>query len=140
MFVIIEKNESSVPSDKDITKAMTDSGGTVDSIEDENTSKKGTFTGEVNHTVFEQTLKRVTGKRGVPWEFEWGDALAESADALVESQATPYTVNIALPDATVNDLLAENFIMYGFKAVQATQGAVGHKSGSRLTSFPRVSA
>ncbi|HEY6553563.1 MAG TPA: hypothetical protein VI669_09415 [Vicinamibacteria bacterium] len=36
--------------------------------------------------------------------------------------ATPYTVNISMSPDTVQSLLASNYYLYGFKAVQATQG------------------
>jgi hypothetical protein len=118
-FVTIEKNQNSVPSDQDITTAMTESDGTVTSIEGNNASKTVKFTGTVNHTDFENNLIAVAKGRRTSWNFVWADSVNGHVDEL---GATSYEIDITMSAATVTALVNGNYNMYGFKAVQAAQG------------------
>ena len=51
-FVTVEKNDKSAPSEADMKKAMTDSGGTPGAVTGDNASRTLTYTGTVNHTVY----------------------------------------------------------------------------------------
>ncbi len=119
MSVTIEKNQASVPSDQDITTAMTSSGSTVAAITGNNASKTVDFTGTVNHTTFENELIEVARGRRTSWNFVWADADDDADDEL---GATPYEIDITMSPDTVTALVNGNYNMYGFKAVQAAQG------------------
>jgi hypothetical protein len=139
-FVIIEKNTSSVPSDQDIRQAMSDSGGAVTAVDGNNASKNVTYTGEVNHTVFENNLIKVAKGKRTSWNFTFADRAGADTGAgtgvlsLADYQpngvqaangglgATQYEIDITMSPATVTALVDGNFNLYGFKAVQTTQG------------------
>ncbi|MDJ0593389.1 MAG: hypothetical protein QNJ72_25950 [Pleurocapsa sp. MO_226.B13] len=128
MFVIIEKNQKSVPSDEDITKAMKESGGTVTKIEGNNSSKKVTFTGDVDHNTFQNNLEKVAKGKKTSWNFVWADSESSIVQfsnlTAEEAAATDFSVTITMNQTTVDDLNHNKFILYAFKAVQTTaQGA-----------------
>jgi hypothetical protein len=95
-FVIIEKNKKSPPSDAAIEKAMTMASGQVVTIESESDSKTVTFTGEVNHTVFQNALETTGSGNKLSWNFHWGDAaqLAVASAALSGVSGTKYSITI----------------------------------------------
>jgi len=120
-FVRIEKNENSVPSNSEISTAMTYSGGKVISITGDNASKRVDYDGTVNHTRFESELRTVAGGRSTSWNYAWADG---SADVVVpaEPDLTPYEIDITMTQGTVTALESGKYSLFGFKAVQATQG------------------
>lgn len=78
-FVIVEKNNNNVPSEQQLEAALSAVGGDPIAIEGTPASRKITFTGEVNHTDFENELiSKVSGARRTSWNFVWGDALQTS--------------------------------------------------------------
>lgn len=136
-FVIIRKLDNSVPSDQIIRKAMKESGGEVTAIEGGNTEKRVDFTGEVNHTVFENNLIEAGKGRRSSWEFQWAE-MAEEAEEGVPAlgamayqpsgngqapvqglRATQYEVDVEIPSDSVRRLSELGFNLYAFKAVQA---------------------
>lgn len=137
-FVIIEKNDASVPSDPDIRKAMTESNGTVTAIDGNNAKKRVDFTGTVNHTVFENNLIKVAGGKRNSWNFAWADdsedtAMEDELHLMAQTQngvharadalgATQYEIDVTMSPDTVTALVQGNYNLYAFKAVQATQG------------------
>lgn len=78
-FVIVEKNQSSVPSEADLKKAMFESDGTPVDVTGDNASRKMTYTGLVNHTVFENKLIEVAKGKGTSWNFTFADATVSAA-------------------------------------------------------------
>jgi hypothetical protein len=147
-FVVIEKNQASVPSDQDISTALVQSGGAAISIQGTNASKRVDFSGVVNHTVFENNLIAVAKGKRTSWNFTWADGTetetglegAELDDtfasitAQVTVGATPYEIDITMAPATVTALLNGNYNLYGFKAVQAAQGGGAPLVWFQLTS------
>ncbi|WP_256219546.1 hypothetical protein [Pseudomonas sp. PAMC 26793] len=82
-FVIIEKNNNNVPSEHQLEAALKAVGGTPVASEGSPASRKVTFTGEVNHTDFENELiNTVPRSRRTSWSFVWGDALQTSLISL----------------------------------------------------------
>jgi len=77
-FVIVEKNQSSVPSEADLKKAMVESGGKPGVVTGNNTSRKLTYTGTVNHTVYENKLIEIAKGKRTSWNFVWADARVSS--------------------------------------------------------------
>lgn len=73
MFVEIEKNKKSVPSNEDIRKAMRESGSDVTNIEGNNSHKRVDFIMEVNHNDFENNLIKVAKGKRTSWNFTWAD-------------------------------------------------------------------
>ena len=55
-FVKVEKNQSSAPSEADMKKAMVESGGKPGEVTGTNAARTLTYTGVVNHTVYELSL------------------------------------------------------------------------------------
>ncbi|TPG78257.1 hypothetical protein [Pseudomonas arsenicoxydans] len=78
-FVIVEKNQSSVPSEADLKKAMVESGGTPGEVTGTNASRKMTYTGLVNHTVFENKLIDIAKGKRNSWAYSWADATVSAA-------------------------------------------------------------
>ncbi len=72
-FVIVEKNQSSVPSEADLKKAMGDSGGKPGEVTGTNANRKMNYTGLVNHTVFENKLIEVAKGKRNSWNFTFAD-------------------------------------------------------------------
>ncbi|MGL6244599.1 hypothetical protein [Pseudomonas sp.] len=77
-FVKVEKNQSSAPSEADLKKAMTESGGTPGEVTGNNESRKLTFTGTVNHTVYENNLIKIAKGKRTSWNFVWADSKVSS--------------------------------------------------------------
>jgi|CXWL01.1.fsa_nt_gi hypothetical protein len=74
-IVIVEKNQNSAPNDIQLRGAIEAGGGVLVSVEGDNASRTVTFTGEINHTDFENNLiNTVHGARRTSWNFVWGDA------------------------------------------------------------------
>jgi hypothetical protein len=148
-FVIIEKNQASIPSSQDITKAVSESGGAVTTVQGGNASKRVDYTGTVNHTVFENKLIQVAKGKRTSWNFDWADAevsrhangngngngnvsvngngnglsaRAAGGIGVGQLEATQYEIDITMSPATVTALVTGNYNLYGFKAVQAAQG------------------
>jgi hypothetical protein len=128
-FVVIEKNQASVPSNQDITKAMTESGGTVGGVQGTNASKRVDYTGTVNHTIFENKLIEVAKGKRTSWNFTWADASVSVngngvSAGLVAGRvgATEYEIDITMSSDTVKQLHDDGYVLYGFKAVQAAAG------------------
>jgi hypothetical protein len=68
-FVKVEKNQSSAPSDADMKKAMVEVTGN-------NAARTLTYTGVVNHTVYENKLIEIAKGKRTSWNFVWADARA----------------------------------------------------------------
>lgn len=75
-FVKVEKNQSSAPSDADMKKAMFESGGKPDEVTGTNAARTLTYTGVVNHTVYENKLIEIAKGKRTSWNFVWADARA----------------------------------------------------------------
>ena len=75
-FVKVEKNQSSAPSEADMKKAMVESGGVPGEVTGNNTARTLTYTGLVNHTVYENKLIEIARGRRASWNFVWADAQA----------------------------------------------------------------
>jgi hypothetical protein len=78
-FVTVEKNDKSAPSEADLKKAMTDSGGTPGTVTGNNESRKLTYTGTVNHTTYENKLIEIAKGKRNSWNFVWADVKASTA-------------------------------------------------------------
>ncbi|RON15921.1 hypothetical protein BK660_26620 [Pseudomonas brassicacearum] len=78
-FVIVEKNQSSVPSEADLKKAMVESGGKPGEVTGDNARRKMTYIGEVSQTVFENKLIEVAKGKRTSWNFTFADAPVSAA-------------------------------------------------------------
>ncbi|WP_410921962.1 hypothetical protein [Pseudomonas sp. SIMBA_041] len=76
---MLKKNQSSVPSEADLKKAMFESDGTPVDVTGDNASRKMTYTGLVNHTVFENKLIEVAKGKRTSWNFTFADATVSAA-------------------------------------------------------------
>ncbi len=74
-FVTVEKNQKSAPSEADLKKAMVESGGTPGVVTGNNASRTLTYTGTVNHTVYENKLIQIAKGNRTSWNFVWADVL-----------------------------------------------------------------
>ncbi|MGD7704702.1 hypothetical protein [Microlunatus sp. Y2014] len=75
-FVRVEKNDNSAPTEAQLTEAMNDCGGTVVSVEGNNSARTVHFTGDVNHTEYENKLQEIVpNARRTSWNFVWADGL-----------------------------------------------------------------
>jgi hypothetical protein len=117
-FVIVKKNKQAVPSDQQLTKAMTESGGDVYSVTASDGGRKVQFSGTVTRPNFVNNLRAVANGKADSWEFVWADANL-GRDRL---GATQYEVDITMTKATIDALHGGNYRLYGFKAVQTNQG------------------
>ncbi|MNF51850.1 MULTISPECIES: hypothetical protein [unclassified Pseudomonas] len=77
-FVTVEKNQSSAPSEADLKKAMVESGGKPGEVTGNNAARTLTYTGTVNHTVYENKLIEVAKGKRNSWNFVWADARVSS--------------------------------------------------------------
>jgi hypothetical protein len=75
-FVKVEKNQSSAPSEAEMKKAMVESGGVPGEVAGTNASRTLTYTGVVNHTVYENKLIEIAHGKRTSWNFVWADAQA----------------------------------------------------------------
>lgn len=75
-FVKVEKNQSSAPSEADMKKAMVESGGKPGEVTGTNAALTLTYTGVVNHTVYENKLIEIAKGKRTSWNFVWADAKA----------------------------------------------------------------
>lgn len=73
-FVIVEKNQASAPSPEDMKRAMVKCNGTPGEVTGDNSQRKLTFTGEISHTTYENTLIEVAKGKRTSWNFTWADA------------------------------------------------------------------
>lgn len=80
-FVTIEKNQSSVPSEADLKKAMVESGGQPGEVSGNNAARKLTYTGTVNHTKYENKLIEIAKGKRISWNFVWADEKVSSPTA-----------------------------------------------------------
>lgn len=121
-FVIIEPHGANVPADQVITAAMTQVGGTVVRITPDGRGRRVEFTGVVNHNRFENALASLAHTKVGNWEFQWADAAV--------ADATAYQIAVTMSQETLDQLVAENYFLYAFKAVRSTQ-----QSGAPLVWF-----
>ncbi|EJN29047.1 hypothetical protein OH720_13315 [Pseudomonas sp. WJP1] len=75
-FVKVEKNQSSAPSEAEMKKAMIESGGVPGEVSGNNAARTLTYTGLVNHTVYENKLIEIAHGKRTSWNFVWADARA----------------------------------------------------------------
>ncbi|MGK5496961.1 hypothetical protein [Streptomyces sp. URMC 125] len=95
LLVKIEKYQQSPPSDVDITTAMKRCNGTVSSIVQDGAGTKIVyFTGDVNHTVFQNTLQFVAQGGQMSWLFFWGDSVTLQSSAQVGVAGSGYSITI----------------------------------------------
>jgi hypothetical protein len=80
-FVTVEKNQSSAPSEADMKKAMSEPGGEPGEVTGTNAARKLTYTGTVNHTVYENKLIEIAKGKRTSWNFVWADAKVSSPTA-----------------------------------------------------------
>jgi hypothetical protein len=78
-FVTIEKNQKSAPHPNQIMQAMVNVGGTPINVEGTNAARTLFYTGEVNHTKYENALIGIVhdAKRN-SWDFIWADAMEQA--------------------------------------------------------------
>jgi hypothetical protein len=77
-FVKVEKNKKNVPTDNQLTKAMTDVGGIVVSVEGTNAERTVRYIGNVDHNEFQNKLEEIVpDSNKLSWNFIWGDAITE---------------------------------------------------------------
>lgn len=148
-FVIIEKNNNIVPGEEIIREAMKETGGRLVSADGTNSSRKVEYTGDVNHTDFENNLiDAVKGARRTSWNFSWAGRSEEDEEGAGAGElsvmgqyhngngsgnghlmprgltATEYEVDVVMSAETVNRLQELGFYLHAFKAVQSmTPGA-----------------
>lgn len=77
-FVSVEKNQASAPSAEDLKKAMIMCNGQPGEVTGDNSKRTLTFTGEISHTTYENTLIEVAKGRRTSWNFIWADASVKS--------------------------------------------------------------
>ena len=75
-FVKVEKNQASAPSEADMKKAMIESSGVPGECTGTNAARTLSYTGLVNHTVYENKLIEVAKGKRNSWSFVWADAQA----------------------------------------------------------------
>lgn len=92
-FVKIKREKKNPPSDEAIRTAMGESGGAVHHIEEDG-GKKVTYTGDVNHTVFQNKLEKAAGGDKQSWDLVWGDTAKLPSDAVAGTSGTAYGVTI----------------------------------------------
>lgn len=93
-FVKIERNRMNPPSDEAIGTAMTKSDGTVVKIERESDGTKVTYTGDVNHTTFQNELEKAGNGNKQSWNLVWGDTATQPSDAVPGTSGTGYSITI----------------------------------------------
>jgi len=93
-YVTIEKNKKSPPSDEAIQSAMTASDGVVSKIERSDDGAKVAYTGDVNHTTFQNELEKSGKGTKLSWNFVWGDSAVLPSDAKAGTTGTAYSITI----------------------------------------------
>lgn len=101
-FVIVEKNRQSAPTETQLAQAMNAVGGTVIAVEGNNSERKVTFTGSVNHNNFENKLEEIAHGNKTSWNFTWADALTLALQVAEKQDLSDYVKSALL----LNSLLA----------------------------------
>jgi len=105
-FVIVEKNQNNVPTESELESAINAVNGVFLSAEGGPASRKVEFTGEINHTQFENALIRIARGRRTSWNFAWGDALqlyvdqANALNTLLAASRKSVKIQISAADLT----------------------------------------
>jgi hypothetical protein len=116
----IQKHRNGMPTDDDITFALSAAGATLVGIEESSAAKTVRFAGRLDQQAFRKALSSVTRSNGYSWQISWHDT--EAGPVGGSSAATGYSVDITMSEETVRKLTSGEFLLYGFKAVQSAQG------------------
>src|ERR1700760_476052 len=82
--VTVEKNQKSAPTPLQLTKALTEVGGSVSSVEGNNAARKIDYTGVVNHNSFQNKLEEIAQGSKASWNFVWADSIARAINMAEE--------------------------------------------------------
>ena len=99
--VTIEKNQKSAPTPLQLTRAMTEVGGSVSSVEGNNAARKIDYTGVVNHNSFQNKLEEIAQGSKTSWNFVWADSIARAINMAEELGLNDYAKSALLLNAMV---------------------------------------